>query len=109
MHTVLVEFAAVNIAGLDLSVVRVDQLILLMNYGYSNFITGFVFILIALKARDLVPSAILLVTVFSVISPTTIQLMDPTADFAGRYLAPIWFAVGLVTLIGIYMHQRRAQ
>jgi hypothetical protein len=109
MHTVLVEYAAANIAGLDLSVVRADQLVLLMNYGYSNFMTGAVFILIALKARNLVPPAILLVSVFSVISPVTIELMGPTADFAGRLLAPVWLAIGLITLIGIYMHRRRAQ
>lgn len=109
LHTVLVEFAATNIAGLDLSVVRADQLVLLMTYGYSNFVTGIIFLLIALKARNLVPPAILLVSVFSITNGITLELMNPTAAFVGRYLAPVWFAVGIITLIGIYQHRRRTQ
>lgn len=109
LHTVLVEFAATNIAGLDLSVVRADQLVLLMTYGYSNFVTGIIFILIALKARNLVPPAILLVGVFSITNGITLELMNPTASFAGRYLAPVWFILGIITLIGIYLHRRRTQ
>ena len=109
MHTFLVEYAAENIAGLDLSVARAEQLILMMNYGFENLVAGVAFILIALKARHLVPPTILLVTIIAAVSPIAIELLNPTAAFAGRLLAPVWFALGVITLIWIYLHQRKNQ
>ena len=109
MHTILVEYAAANIAGLDLSFAREAQLLLLMNYGFSNFLMGIVLILIALKARNLVPSMILLVSIFSAIGGVTVELTNPTADFTGRFLAIVYFTAGIVSLIGIYLHRKRTQ
>jgi uncharacterized membrane protein (GlpM family) len=54
MHTVVLEYAALNIAGLDLaSSTAIEQLRLLGTFGISNWITGALFILIALKAKHL--------------------------------------------------------
>ena len=54
MHTVALEYAALNIAGLDLTTsTATEQLRLLGAFGISNWITGFAFILIGLKAKHI--------------------------------------------------------
>lgn len=55
MHTVLLEYAAQNIMGLDLAVARDDQLLLLGVFGISNYLTGIMLILVGMKARNIVP------------------------------------------------------
>lgn len=63
MHTVLLEYAALNIMGLDLAVARDDQLLLLGTFGISNLLTGMMLILIAMKARNIVPYVFLIIPV----------------------------------------------
>ena len=54
MHTLLLEFAATNIAGLDLSTSQAADLLRLMgSFGISNYITGITLILLGWKARHL--------------------------------------------------------
>ena len=54
IHTVLLEFAATNIAGLDLTTSQaVDLLRLMGSFGISNYITGITLILLGWKARHL--------------------------------------------------------
>lgn len=54
LHTLLLEFAATNIAGLDLSTSQAADLLRLMGtFGISNYITGITLILLAWKARHL--------------------------------------------------------
>lgn len=54
MHTLLLEFAASNIAGLDLSTSQAADLLQLMgSFGISNYITGITLILLGWKARNL--------------------------------------------------------
>jgi uncharacterized membrane protein len=54
MHTVLLEYSAINIAGFDLTTsTATEQLRLLGTFGISNWITGVLFILIGLKAKHI--------------------------------------------------------
>jgi len=54
MHTILLEYAALNIAGLDLSTSLAGDLLQQMGaFGISNYLTGIMFILIGWKARPL--------------------------------------------------------
>jgi hypothetical protein len=54
MHTLLLDFAATNIAGLDLSTSQAADLLRLMGtFGISNYITGISLILMGWKARQL--------------------------------------------------------
>ena len=54
MHTILLEYATTNIAGLDLSTsVAIDLLRLMGSFGISNYITGVMLILLGWKARPL--------------------------------------------------------
>jgi hypothetical protein len=54
IHTVLLEYAAANIAGLDLSTTQAGDLLQLMaTFGISNYLTGVMLILMGWKARPL--------------------------------------------------------
>jgi len=54
LHTVLLDFAATNIAGLDLSTQQAGDLLQLMGgFGISNYLTGIMLILMGWKARPL--------------------------------------------------------
>ena len=54
MHTIALEYAALNIAGLDLTTsTAIEQLRLLGTFGISNWITGVAYILIGLKAKHI--------------------------------------------------------
>ncbi len=91
MHTVALEYAALNIAGLDLTTsTATEQLRLLGTFGISNWITGVAFILIGLKAKHIVLHIMGLIPVAYVFS-----MMAMRMNMAGyakterqRYLAP---------------------
>ena len=54
MHTILLKYAALNIAGFDLSTSLAGDLLQEMGaFGISNFLTGIMLILIGWKARSL--------------------------------------------------------
>jgi hypothetical protein len=54
MHTVLLDFAATNIAGFDLTTSLAGDLLQQMGaFGISNYLTGIMLILIGWKARPL--------------------------------------------------------
>jgi hypothetical protein len=54
MHTIMLDYAATNIAGLDLSTSLAGDLLQQMGaFGISNFLTGIMLILIGWKARPL--------------------------------------------------------
>ena len=71
LHTILLEYAAANIAGLDLSSsAAIDLLRLMGSFGISNSITGVMLILLGWKARSfalamlgIIPAAYLVGTV----------------------------------------------
>ena len=50
MHTFLLRWAGVNIAGFDPVTTPSDQFFLLGAFGISNFLTGFLYLLISRKA-----------------------------------------------------------
>jgi len=54
MHTILIRFAATNIAGLDLSTSQAGDLLVLMgSFGISNYISGLALIFMGWKSREL--------------------------------------------------------
>lgn len=54
MHTILLDFAATNIARLDLTTSQAGDLLQMMGtFGISNYLTGIMLILLGWKARPL--------------------------------------------------------
>ena len=105
MHTVLLEYAATNIAGLDLSTAAQDQMFLLGVFGISNYLTGIMFILIGLKARNLVPIVLLVTPAVYLLGSRVILLTaQPQSAFGGESFMLIYFVVCIVTFIAIFAH-----
>ncbi len=110
IHTFMLEYAATYIAGLDLSVVRGDQLLLLGVFGISNYLTGVIFILIGLKARNLVPLVLILIpATYFFGSVLILRIAIPQAAFGGGPIMILYFIVCIVTFVAsvVYIYRRR--
>jgi hypothetical protein len=105
LHTLLLEFAASNIAGLDLSTSQAADLLRLMGtFGISNYITSAALILLAWKARQLalimlgvIPAAYLIggaATRFYSAAYTQTQ-----ADWGGIPMMLIYMGVCILTFL----------
>ena len=104
MHTVLIEYAAENIMGLDLSVARDDQLLLMGSFGISNFLTGIMLILIAMKARNIVQYAFLAVPVSYMSGSFFIsRVASSTARLGGLPIMIGYIALCIVTFVAIVL------
>lgn len=104
MHTVLVGFAAVDIAGLDLSgPTGHDQVTLMTAFGASNLITGVALILLGFTNRQGV--LVLLATILAAYALAGLGLSHWGSELTGQGLFPgvdnmrIYLAVCVVTLI----------
>jgi hypothetical protein len=100
MHTVLLEFAAMSIFVIDLSGGLDNQIFLLGIFGISNYLTGFLFILIGFKARQLVPlilPAIPLIYVYG--SALIARVATPTAQLGGESFMLVYFLVCIITFL----------
>ena len=113
MHTFLLEYAAVFIMGLDLAVARENQLFLLGVFGISNFITGTFLILIAVKARELVPYVLLMIPVWYLVGMTVIsRTVIPQAALGGVPMMLIYFIICILTAVPSFVvifYRRREQ
>ncbi len=108
MHTVLLEYAALNIAGLDLTTsTATEQLRLLGTFGISNWITGVTFILIGLKAKHLALHIMGLIPLAYGLSIIAMRInmsayLETTADWSGRYLMiPYLLVAGITFVAGV--------
>jgi len=108
MHTVALEYAALNIAGLDLTTsTAAEQLRLLGTFGISNWITGVTFILIALKAKDLSIYIMGLIPVAYGLSGIAMRIntagyTETTANWGGLYMmVPYLLVCGITFVAGV--------
>ena len=104
MHTVLLEHAAFNIAGLDLTNAAADQLRLLGTFGISNWITGVTFILIGLKAKELSIYIIGLIPVAYILSGVAMSINTASytgtqADWGGLMLMIPYISICVITFV----------
>jgi hypothetical protein len=96
MHTVMLEYAAANIAG----VTDVDAISLLRTFGISNYLTGALFILIALKVKTLAPYVLTLIPLSYALGMLVSPPVASTAQFNGKYMMIVYLAVCLV--VGVW-------
>jgi len=105
MHTILLEYAAGNIAGLDLSTSQAGDLFQLMgSFGISNYITGAMLIIMGWKARQLalamlgiIPAAYLLGTIS--IKINTASYASTQTVWGGIPMMMVYFAVCIITFL----------
>lgn len=104
MHMVFLEYAAENIMGLDLAVARDDQLLLLGTFGISNYLTGMILILIAMKARNIVQYVFLVIPVSYLWGAFLIsRVASSSARLGGLPMMQVYIAVCIVTFIAILL------
>lgn len=108
MHTVALEYAAINIAGLDLTTsTAAEQLRLLGVFGISNWITGVTFILIALKAKDISIHIMGLIPLAYGLSGIAMRIntagyVQTTANWGGLYMmVPYLLVCGITFIAGV--------
>ena len=109
MHTVMLEYAALNIAGLDLSTTTAtEQLRLLGTFGISNWVTGALFILIGLKAKHISIHVMGLIPLAYGLSMLAIRLnlsnyARSQAEWGGMNMLVSYLILAVITFIaGIY-------
>ncbi|MFN2285602.1 MAG: hypothetical protein ACK2UQ_14385 [Anaerolineae bacterium] len=103
MHTVMLEYAAANIAG----VTDVDAIFLLRTFGISNYLTGALFILIALQAKQLAPYVLTLIPLCYAFGLLVSPPVTQTAQFIGKYFMLVYFTVCLVVGVWGIVRQRK--
>jgi hypothetical protein len=119
MHTVVVGYAAQNIAGLDLSgPTAYDQLQLLVVFGISNFISGIALILIGLNNRKISLALTGVIPAAYFIGVQSLKYYgaayEPTqANWGGTTLMMIYLSVSALTFIAglilTYGRKRKAK
>jgi len=102
IHTVLLEFAATYIFVIDLSGGVDNQMLLLGIFGISNYLTGILFILIGLKARQLVPIMLPIIPAVYLLGTVLIsRVSNPTAQLGGGPYMLVYFAVCIAASLAI--------
>jgi hypothetical protein len=105
MHTVMLEYAAANIAGVSGG----DALFLLRTFGLSNYLTGALFILIALKAKELAPYVLVFIPLSYAFGLLVSPPVAQAAQFNAKYFMMVYFAVCLVVGVWGIVAQRKQQ
>lgn len=105
MHTFKLEYAALHVAGLNLSTPEASDLLQLLGvFGVSNYITGFMLILVALRARELALAMLLIIPVayfvggIEITSQSTMYAASQAA-WGGRDFMIAYLIVCIVTFV----------
>lgn len=115
MHTILLEYAALNIAGFDLSTSLAGDLLQMMGaFGISNYITGFTLIMIGWKARSLALAMLGFLPVAYFTGVVGIRInsagyASSQADWGGAPMMLVYLSVCVVTFFAgiMTMHIRK--
>ena len=105
LHTILLEFAATNIAGLDLSTALAGDLLQLMgSFGISNYLTGIMLILIGWKARPLALAILGVIPVAYVIGIVGIKISSAgyapsQADWGGIPMMIVYLTISVIAFM----------
>ena len=102
MHTILLDFAASNIAGFDLTSSLAGDLLQMMGaFGISNYLTGIMLILLGWKAR---PLALIMLGFIPIayaigVAGTKVNSAPSQAAWGGSTFMLVYMAVCVITFI----------
>lgn len=107
MHTFLLTWSAANIAKFDIASTPQDQIFLLGVFGISNFLTGFIYLLICKKAKELSPYVLIIIPLTYLLGIIGIRFggIRAKAAFDGQYLMYIYFGICTLTFI-VFLFQK---
>lgn len=109
MHTFILKWSAANFAKFDLATVPQDQIFMLGVFGISNFLTGFIYLLISRKARQLSPYVLIIIPLAYILGLIGISSggVHGQSAFDGKYFMMVYFAVCIATFIVFLFQQRK--
>lgn len=105
-HTFGVRYSAEVLAGIEpIS----DSLVLMSAFGMSNFLTGFIFLLIVWKARHLAPYVLLLIPVSYFIGGIGMNLQEVQLEsrFVGQYIMRVYLLICTLTGLLYFLAKRK--
>jgi hypothetical protein len=109
MHTFVLRWSGTNIAGFNAETTPIDQYFMLGTFGISNFLTGFIYLLISRRSPELSPYALALIPGAYLLGLIGIWSngIHGTSAYGGRYLLYVYFAVCIGTLIYFAYEKRK--
>jgi hypothetical protein len=109
MHTFLLKWAGINIAGFNPESTPIDQFFMLGTFGISNFLTGFIYLLISRRAPELSPYVLGLIPASYTLGLIGIRSngIHGTSSYGGQYLLYVYFAVCIGTLIYFAFNKKK--
>jgi hypothetical protein len=111
LHTFFVQHSAVHIAGMDLTHSGQDQLMLLGAFGISNFLTGAIYLAVAMRARNLVPTVLAIIPAAYLLGFIGLRMnqISPESEFPGRTFLLVYCSVCTATWLAsvLWMRSRR--
>ncbi|OBH07495.1 hypothetical protein A5696_22755 [Mycobacterium sp. E2699] len=104
MHTFLLRWSAVHIAGFNPLTTPPDQYFLLGAFGVSNFLTGFLYFLVSRRAKKLSPYVLLIIPLAYLLGMIGIAVsgVHMQAAFEGKYFMMAYLAICVVTF-GVFL------
>lgn len=108
MHTFLLKWSGINIAGFNPETTAMDQFFMLGTFGISNFLTGFIYLLISRRSPELSPYILALIPTAYLLGLIGIWSsgIHATSAYGGQYLLYIYFAICVATLIHFALSKR---
>jgi hypothetical protein len=109
MHTFVLRWSGTNIAGFNAETTPIDQYFMLGTFGISNFLTGFIYLLISRRSPELSPYALALIPGAYLLGLIGIWSngIHGTSAYGGRYLLYVYFAICIGTLIYFAYEKRK--
>jgi hypothetical protein len=107
MHTFNINWAAENIAEIE---ALPDSMILMGSFGMSNFLTGFIYLLILWKAKNLTPYILALIPIAYGLGIIGLKLQGVAmdAEFNGKYMMFVYLGVCTLTSIYYFLSSKKA-
>jgi hypothetical protein len=109
MHTFLLKWSGINIAGFNPESTPIDQFFMLGTFGISNFLTGFIYLVISRRSPELSPYVLALIPTSYLLGLIGIWSsgIHGTSTYGGRYLLYVYFAICIATLIYFALSKRK--
>jgi hypothetical protein len=104
-HTFNVRYSAEHLAGIEpIS----DSLVLMSAFGMSNFLTGFIYLMVVWRAKQLAPYILLLIPLSYFIGGLGMryQNVQMESPFIGRYIMAVYLSICLIASL-IYLLSKK--
>ena len=101
MHTFLLRWSGTHIAGFNTETTPIDQFFMLGTFGISNFLTGFIYLIISWRSPNLTPYVLALIPISYLLGLIGIWSngIHGSSAYAGRHVLYVYFAICILTLI----------